>query len=212
MNHRLVISLLGLMLGMVLLACSAQGGPQQPETKATANTSLKTHALSIVGYNYTDRYIDSFTVNGQGGGNLDISTPTAGGGSSMCCVNWRDGSTLPKKVTVLWVAAYCMQRRTNSDGETKDWREPLWKKTDVYFNGPVPANPRNFEVHFYRDDRIEVAMTAGYSPPRLKLPAPPNGYIRPGLVVNDPPCDKDYDRAFSSDKAIKVNATEAIKP
>ncbi|MFZ5520651.1 MAG: hypothetical protein ACOZD0_05545, partial [Pseudomonadota bacterium] len=30
-------------------------------------------SLTIEGYNYTDDYIDQFTVNGQGGGNLYLS-------------------------------------------------------------------------------------------------------------------------------------------
>lgn len=40
-------------------------------------------SLTIEGYNYTDDYIDQFTVNGQGGGNLYLSTPTSGGGGGL---------------------------------------------------------------------------------------------------------------------------------
>jgi len=35
--------------------------------------------LGITGYNYTNRYIDGFSVNGQGGGNVLISEDHAGG-------------------------------------------------------------------------------------------------------------------------------------
>ena len=220
MKYKNLLSTFGLFFGVTLAAFSLDGEAQQavvPSAKSAEsiypdNIVPKTHSLAIVGYNYTDRYMDSFFVNGQGAGNLDISTPTAGGGSSMCCINWRDGSKLPKKINVQWVAAYCMQRRTNSDGETKDWREPLWKSADVDLNGPVPANPQNLEVHFYPDGHIELAMTEGDSPPRLTLPAPPNGYIRPGIVINDPPCPKDYDRARARDNATKVNATGGKQP
>ena len=170
----------------------------------------RTHALAIVAYNYTDRYMDSFEVNGQGGGNLRISNEGAGGGSQVCCVRWTDRSALPKKVTVKWVASYCVQRLSNSDGETKNWRQSLWKIADLQFNGPVPANPQNFEVHFYRDGHIELAMSEDYSLPRLKLPSPPNGYVRPGVVVNDQPCPDGFESLAAYNNPERVDATQGV--
>jgi hypothetical protein len=91
-------------MGMVVLVLAALQGcelpmptPEHVESNgapASIASELKAgaprhHALAIVGYNYTERYIDSFHVNGQGGGNLYVSGPTAGGGSSACCVSWR---------------------------------------------------------------------------------------------------------------------------
>ncbi|MBC7993450.1 MAG: hypothetical protein H7Z15_09445, partial [Rhizobacter sp.] len=40
----------------------------------------KSYSVVAYGYNYTDTYIDSFEVDGAGGGNLEVSTPTAPGG------------------------------------------------------------------------------------------------------------------------------------
>lgn len=220
MKYKNLLSTFGLLFGITLTACSLNGAAQQAvapseksaESSQPENLVPKTHSLAIVGYNYTDRYMDSVFVNGQGAGNLDISTPTAGGGSSMCCVSWRDGSKLPKKIKVQWVAAYCMQILHGSEGETQTMRQPMWKSADVDLYGPVPAIPQNLEVHFYPDGHIELAMTEGDSPPRLTLQAPPNGYIRPGIVINDPPCPKDYDRARARDNATKVNATGGKQP
>src|SRR5471032_291718 len=44
------------------------------------------YMLGVTGYNYTDRAISDFAVNEQGGGNVELSTPTDGGGKMSCCV------------------------------------------------------------------------------------------------------------------------------
>ncbi len=196
-----------------LTACGSSGtsGPLAKGSNSPTAPS-RSHSLAIVAYNYTDRYMDSFEVNGQGGGNLDISKEFSGGGKTACCVRWTDGSTLPKKVTVKWVASYCVRHDVTSDGEKFRRRESLWKIADVFFNGPVPSNPQNFEVHFYRDGHIELAMSEDYSPPRLKLPSPPNGYVRPGVVVNDPPCPKGYDSLAAYNNPERVDATTKDQP
>ena len=48
------------LLGLILAGCSSY---------ASESVSLTLH-----GYNYTNRYIDSYSINGQGGGNLFLST------------------------------------------------------------------------------------------------------------------------------------------
>jgi hypothetical protein len=191
-----------------LAACGSGGTSAQAALRGNAPTApARSHSLAIVAYNYTDRYMDSFEVNGQGGGNLDISKEFSGGGKTACCVRWTDGSALPKKVTVKWVASYCIRHDKTSDGEEFRRRESLWKIADLQFNGPVPANPQNFEVHFYRDGHIELAMSESDSLPRLQLPSPPNGYVRPGVVVNDPPCPEGYDSLAAYNNPERVDAT-----
>lgn len=145
-------------LGLVFLgACQPAGGASE------------SRALGIVGYNYTDRYIDEFYVDGQGGGNLDLSTPTAGGGKLTCCIGWRDGRRLPQKVRVKWVAGGCMKTVTSSEGYVHQVPVHAFKEQDVELTGPVPQKPGYFEVHFYPDGHIEVAITETWSEPRLKL-------------------------------------------
>jgi hypothetical protein len=205
--------LFGLMLSLTLslAACTGELNAQTQAAEKTkpadTYTPPKSFMLSIVGYNYTDRYIDSFSVNGRGGGNLDISKEGLGGGSAVCCVSWTEGSKLPLKVTVKWVAAYCMRRITNSANETRDWRESVWHIADIEFKGPVPESPRNFEVHFYPDGGIDVAITEKGSQNRLNLPSTPTGYIRPGVKLNDPKCPADYDNFRASMYPKRVDAT-----
>jgi hypothetical protein len=125
--------------------------------------------LSIHGFNYTDYYIDDFTVNSQSGGNVFLSTPTAGGGKTACCVSYYPGRALPFKVKVEWTADPCTYFERNSANEVFDKTRWQWKEKEVMVHGPIPAEPRHFEVHFYPDGRIEAAITDRDSLPRLRL-------------------------------------------
>ena len=104
------------------------------------------------GYNYTDRYIDSFEVDGSGGGNLEVSIPTAGGGKNTCCTTLVSGLPLGTEFTIEW---------------TRD-RE-VWCEQTVKLTRPVPLDPHYLEVHFYQDGHIEIEATQQASAPRLKL-------------------------------------------
>lgn len=110
-------------------------------------------SLGITGYNYTDTYIDSFAVNGTGGGNIEVSYATSGGNGATCCANIPADLPLPTTVEISW-------RR---DGAS------LQCKQTVLLDGPVAPNPGYLEVHFYQDGTIQVAITELPSPARLKL-------------------------------------------
>lgn len=149
---------------------SSSGTNQTAEAaapKAGAAGAGKSLPLAIYGYNYTNRHIDQFYVDGQGGDNLDVSGPGSGGGGSVCCIAWRDGMHSPQKVHVRWVAGGCLHTVTNSSGESREAGRHVFKKKDVIFSGPVPPDPGYFEVHFYPDEHIEVAITTLPSDPRL---------------------------------------------
>jgi Protein of unknown function (DUF3304) len=137
-----------------LSACgqiAAQNAPTA-ETQVAAQPLGKPVGLAINGFNYTDLYIDGFEVNYQGGGNIYVSTPTSGGGGTVCCVTWRSGSKLPKPIKVRW------------SRDNKRWCEKI-----VMLNGPVPANPTAIGVHFMPDGDIQVELSEGYPKVKLKL-------------------------------------------
>lgn len=117
-----------------------------------ADESFRSHNLTIYGYNYSDSGLSSFEVNGQGGGNLEVSTPSAGGAKHICCTSVYAPLSAPKGVTIKW----------SRDTE-------IWCEQTVMLNPPLPANPKYFEVHFYPDGHIEVAVTEEASEPRLRL-------------------------------------------
>jgi len=109
--------------------------------------------LALFAYNYTDTYIDSFTVNGAGGGNVEVSEGPEGGGKRACCAPISADTPLPIPVEITW----------KRDGEV-----PYCRQT-VLLNGPIPPNSNTFEVHFYPDGSIQVAITDDSSPSRMKL-------------------------------------------
>jgi len=130
----------------------------------------ESHALTIYGYNYTNRHIAGFEVNGQGGSDLSVSSESTGGGKGTCCVGWRDGTKLPKKIHVKWISGGCtFLSPPNKFGERYPSVRHYYSEVDAVLHGPIPSDPGYFEVHFYPDGHVEVAITELPSKPRLKL-------------------------------------------
>jgi hypothetical protein len=152
---------------LLLLACASVPRTSIALDQVSALPPGTRFSLSIVGYNYTSRYIDSFSVNGQGGGNLYVSGPSSGGGGSMCCVSYVQGRPAGE-VTVRWQSSGCMFRAPGrlSDGSTHTAHD-FFSEVRVKVDPRIPARPQNFEVHFYPDGHIEAAITDTYSSPRL---------------------------------------------
>jgi hypothetical protein len=108
--------------------------------------------LTIVGYNYTDTYIAKFAVNGTGGGNIEVSRNDNYGGGT-CCAPIVDDVPLPITVEVSW------QR----DGDAARCKQSVLR------DGPMPREANYFEVHFFQDGSIQLAITDYPSPARVKL-------------------------------------------
>ena len=83
-----------------------------------------------------------------------------------------------------------MYSETNQYGRTRDRRRSIWTEQDAFITEAVTSKPRALEVHFYRDGRIEAAVTEGDSPPRLRLPREENRN-RPGVSQEFPRCNDD---------------------
>jgi hypothetical protein len=139
------------------------------EPRAVAQPLGKPVELAINGFNYTDAYIASFEVNHQGAGNIYVSTPTSGGGGTVCCVTWRPGSQLPKPIKVRW---------------SRDRKR--WCEKTVMLLGPVPANPTAIGVHFMPDGDIQAELSDGYPQLKLKLTNFDDGHRKEtGNVIHD---------------------------
>lgn len=128
--------------------CNSQSG----SAPAATASEFQDHTLTLHGYNYTDLGIGSYEVNGQGGGNVEVSDASGGGSKSACCVSVYTPMIEPQPITIKW----------NPTGDK-------WCEQTVMLTSPLPAKPEYFEVHFYQDGHIEVAVTDNYSPPRLQL-------------------------------------------
>jgi hypothetical protein len=159
-----------------LPACHAQPpqsdttGPSvavdRPRIKAPMGTRIE---LTLVGYNYTNRYIDQFDVDGQGGGNLFVSDGVNGGGKSACCVSYRSGAKA-RKVTLRWQSGACtFNDYTDEEGRKHDRTHSFFKEVEVQVDPTIPDFPSYFEVHFYPDGHAEAVITEKQSESRLSL-------------------------------------------
>jgi hypothetical protein len=83
------------------------------------NPLKKDVKVDIVGYNYTDQYMQSFSVNGHDGGHIFLSSPTSGGGGPFCCFSYTEGRSFPYEVKVEWA------------NSAKDGHHPI----EIYFMG-----------------------------------------------------------------------------
>jgi hypothetical protein len=142
-------------LTMLLTGCAALllSSCQQAQQKTM---------LGITGYNYTNRYIDGFSVNGQGGGNVLLSEDDAGGGKTSCCIVLRPDQELPVTVYVEWTYGVEGDLRTG-----KIFRQPETHQMEVDLVGPIPKDPTIFVVHFYPDNTVQVEVAADYPKPRI---------------------------------------------
>jgi Protein of unknown function (DUF3304) len=147
--------------------CNSQSPREVLTERATAppaaNTTPKAHNLTIYGYNYTDTGIGSFEVDGQGGGNVMVSEMDSGGGSGVCCISIITPMVKARIINIKW---------------TRDL--DTWCQQEVVLEPPIPSDAKRLEVHFYREGRIEIAVTGSLSgrmssPPRVQLAAASEG-------------------------------------
>lgn len=150
-----------------LTACNAhEGTPATTQATQPVGTPV---SLTLTGYNYTNRYIDQFSVNGNGGGNLFVSGPNGGGGGSVCCVDYIIGVD-KWKLTVRWQADACTYNNSKyEDGRRRYRIHSVFKEVEIPIDPKIPNRPRYLEVHFYPDGHVEAALTENSSPPRLQL-------------------------------------------
>lgn len=125
--------------------------------------------LSIVGYNYTDREIDHYSIDGASGGAIRLSSPTSGGSGITCCL------IVPSRVEKLlvkvrWQFDGCKYVAKNEfTGSSATLRHLFYKEVDVPVSWAAGKVPAYAEVHFYPDGSVRVQMTEEISPPQLFL-------------------------------------------
>lgn len=100
--------------------------------------------MTLVGYNYTERPIFTFSVNGSGGGNIFVN---GGGASFSCCGD----VTVGQPTEIKWTYS-----RTKKQYEAGVQIEHHTATVTV----PPPEVPEAgyLEVHFYSDHHVELAL------------------------------------------------------
>lgn len=124
------------------------------------------YMLGIIGYNYTDNLISGFSVNGQSGGDIGLSSPTAGGGSTACCVLLSKKSKWPMHVLVRWQEGGC---RMYDKNRRYGHNQYYYRETEVSVERGSKENPSDMAVHFFTDGSVRVILSDGWDLPLIKL-------------------------------------------
>ena len=126
--------------------------------------------LDLLGYNYTDRDINDYDVDGEGGGIVAMSSPTSGGSGIVCCVRLSIGRSTPIIVRVRWQVDGCTYlMRSAFTGSTQRMHHYFYKEEYVEVPRPKGIKPRHLESHFYPDGSVVVRLTDDISLPLLSL-------------------------------------------
>ena len=126
-----LLSALACLLGLLLLgACNSQD----------------TRSVTVIGYNYTERPIYTFSVNGVGASNL-FAKQKYGGGKDSCCID----ITVGQPVEIKWL--YDTTEKQYLAGLREEKRS-----TTVIVPPPTVPEAEYLEVHFYPDHHVELAL------------------------------------------------------
>lgn len=126
--------------------------------------------LGLVGYNYTDRHISSYTVNGADGGHAFLSSPTGGGSGISCCVKLSKKNAGPVKVKVRWQVDGCIFLiKDDRTGKADKVRHYYYKEKEVDLHSVDGGTPGYIETHFYPDGSVQVQSREHISSPRMQL-------------------------------------------
>ena len=110
----------------------------------SACNSQDTLSVTLVGYNYTERPIYTFSVNGGGGSNIFVG----GGGAKMsCCTE----ITVGQPVEIKWL--YDTTEKQYLAGLREENR-----RTTVIVPPPTVPEAEYLEVHFYPDHHVELVL------------------------------------------------------
>lgn len=151
-------------------ACHSKVAHKAAAPAAAADPAIRpgtTVPLTIVGFNYTDRNINEFTVDGASGGNLFVSSTGGGGGGSVCCSSYTTANPAPE-IKVRWQSDACLYNIWHEKGREFSDIHSIYKTQFVKVESVSP-NPKYLEIHIFPDGHVEAAITDSISRPRLVL-------------------------------------------
>lgn len=125
--------------------------------------------LGLIGFNYTDRLIDHYSVDSSGGGHVHLSSPTSGGSGIVCCTRISKAQREKTEVKVKWQVDGCTYPIKSLTGRVGERRIFYYKEALVYMDPPTSSEPAYLETHFYPDGSVKVKVTESISLPEMRL-------------------------------------------
>jgi hypothetical protein len=125
--------------------------------------------LGLIGFNYTDRLIDHYSVDSSGGGHVHLSSPTSGGSGVVCCTRISKAQREKVEVKVKWQVDGCTYPVKSSTGRIGERRIFYYKEALTYVDPPTSSAPAYLETHFYPDGSVKVKVTEFISTPEIPL-------------------------------------------
>ncbi len=125
--------------------------------------------LGLIGFNYTDRLIDHYSVDGSGGGHVHLSSPTSGGSGVVCCTRISKTQRERVAVKVKWQVDGCTYPVKSSTGRIGERRIFHYKEALAYLDPPTSSAPAYLETHFYANGSVKVKVTEFISHPEIHL-------------------------------------------
>jgi hypothetical protein len=140
---------------------------QKAVTASEFKPTGKRFDLTLAGYNYTNRYIDEYSVNGHWGGNLSVSEPGSAGGGSAGSVVYFDTGT-KKTVNVRWQSGACyFKTKSTISNDIYQHIHSFYKEAEVQIERGHSREPNNLEIHFYPDGKVRAIVTELASHPDI---------------------------------------------
>lgn len=159
-----------LSLGLLSNGCS-ESQPGKILQQTSGSEVMGELSLPIVGYNYTNREIGIFSVDGVGGGNIAMSGPRGGGGGIACCVRYQPGVE-PSHHVIRWDVKTCKYHEAPPSTRGDIFQlHYFYSEKKVEVRSQSSVRPNYFEVHFFPDGSVKVQVTAELSAPLMALSA-----------------------------------------
>ncbi|WP_161783184.1 DUF3304 domain-containing protein [Massilia sp. BSC265] len=125
-----------------------------------------------MGYNYTNRVIESYTVDYVSGGDIKLSSVTSGGGGVSCCFEYYPDLGEKLLVKVRWQVDGCTYVLRNPvTNATADVRHLYYQEKMVEVERKTKGVPEFVETHIFPNGSVKVFLTAEMSSPILRLDA-----------------------------------------
>lgn len=164
-----------ILIGSVLLAFEISAVEQAAALPTAESRNLENsttdYQLDVIAYNYTDKTIGSYSVDGAWVGDVILSSPTSGGSGTGCCFMLPKKLKSPVRVTIRWQIGGC---RYYVKSPSSNY---MYGKTHYYYKEQIipvqlksKINPNHLAIHFFPDGSVQAHVTDELDLPLISLP------------------------------------------